>query len=331
MSTTDVIRTCEAGERLDRALQSLTSSPDGGAKELKSLLTDGGECTAAARRAAFDALVATSSAESAAVIHFFALSSAPHGLDLYGAARKLPTVALLTPELNASEAAEVASGAVEIEAVRRAAQREAAEAFAEADLGTVGELVRYCSEDEDIAAHVGALALELAEVGLDRGQITALVSAARSLCEATAKLPKGGGGDGSALGGRVADGAVDYQIPMATIHAWQTLEGELSVRDEGMAGFMDALEGAQESSLSAALDALEGELGATDGGLASSLASLSAAALRDDGFFDGLAGGLSGALGGGMGAPVDVADLRDIDADEEHEDGPLPGTKSFGC
>ena len=67
LSAVDVVRKLEAGEQLNRALRKVIS--DGGAESLLSLVLDRTEeCTTAARSAAFDALMATGSAESVAAL-----------------------------------------------------------------------------------------------------------------------------------------------------------------------------------------------------------------------------------------------------------------------
>ena len=74
------------------------------------------------------------------------------------------------------------------------------DALQEADLATVGDLVRYCSDgasdsDEDLEQHVSALALET--LGLvERATLRQLVGEARALCHATARLHGRGQGDG---------------------------------------------------------------------------------------------------------------------------------------
>ena len=282
MAPADVLRTCDAGERLQRALQTVLAA-DSGAADLKALLTDGGECTPAARTAAFEALVATSSADAVAALHELSTDTS-HGLNLYAAARNLKSVALVPPQFNTSDTAA---------------------AFADADLESVGELIRYCSEDDDVAQHVGALALELADVGLDRQQIHDLVLAARALCAATSRLPDGGADQG-VLGG----------VGTATIHAWESLEGELGVGEGEL----------MSSSLSAALGAMSAEMakGAGGGG------GLAAAMM-------GLGGGGGGGLPDALRTMGEEVDLRDLDEANEAADvgqdapGPVPGTHSVGC
>ena len=166
-----MLRSSSEGPTLQRALATLTNSPDGGARALHEVLTDGGECTAAARKAAFDALMATASAEASTTLHMLA-SSATSGLDLYGAARTLATVSLLR-RCGAHDGAEVI------------------EALEEAGLASVGDVIHYCSEDLDVEEHLGALSLELAGA-IDRSTLRTLIAEARSLCDVTSRLPRHG-------------------------------------------------------------------------------------------------------------------------------------------
>ena len=183
LSAVDVVRKLEAGEQLNRALRKVIS--DGGAESLLSLVLDRTEeCTTAARSAAFDALMATGSAESVAALFEVASHAAEQkvaaGFDLYRAARQLSMAALLRHCGSSSE--------------------EQLDALQEADLATVGDLVRYCSDgasdsDEDLEQHVSALALET--LGLvERATLRQLVGEARALCHATARLHGRGQGDG---------------------------------------------------------------------------------------------------------------------------------------
>ena len=171
LAPAEVLRGAEAGERLQRALQSVCEADDGGAAALRAMLTDGGEITPDARAAAFDALVAMGSAISvAALLELTALGAC--GLDISGATRRLPLAALMRHcGLGEASPAQLA-------------------AFEEADLGSVGDLVRYCADGADgadVGGHVMALELELGGA-VGRQGLRALVAEARALCAATSRL-----------------------------------------------------------------------------------------------------------------------------------------------
>ena len=207
LSLLDVLRSAEPGERMQRALQGVCGAPDGGAAALRTLLTDGGECTEPARLAAFDALMSSGSGASVGTLHELAAAGGK-GLDLYRAARLLHIGALLRHCRTATSDSEGAQGngaaqrdenLAELDEAQHAEappldEDEAAklEALSEAGLACVGDLVRYCSDDEDLEQHVAALSLELLGA-LDRPTIRKLVTEGRALCEATALLPSGGG------------------------------------------------------------------------------------------------------------------------------------------
>ena len=207
LSLLDVLRSAEPGERMQRALQGVCGAPDGGAAALRTLLTDGGECTEPARLAAFDALMSSGSGASVGTLHELAAAGGK-GLDLYRAARLLHIGALLRHCRTATSDSEGTQGngaaqrdenLAELDEAQHAEappldEDEAAklEALSEAGLACVGDLVRYCSDDEDLEQHVAALSLELLGA-LDRPTIRKLVTEGRALCEATALLPSGGG------------------------------------------------------------------------------------------------------------------------------------------
>ena len=145
-------------------------------------------CTPAAKEIAFAELMKLAAAESVAAL--FELARFPPtdvSLDVYSAARHLPMAALLS------------HCGIEGDDAR--------EAVEDADLFTVGDLVRYCRDalefqgdggelaaaaaagavDPNFEQHVGALALETGGV-LGRPALRSLLTEARKLCAATAAL-----------------------------------------------------------------------------------------------------------------------------------------------
>jgi hypothetical protein len=188
VSAVDVLRSASDARRIEGALTQITSSGDA-ADKLLSLFVGGGEgISAAALQASFGALMDMASAESIAALYELSRVAggrghSAHGLDIYGAARRLPIAALLQH--------------------CHCCSKEQCEAMEEAGLTSIGDLIRYCTDDADGAAalvvddtpdsdvehHVGALALETCGA-FGRPALRALVAEARALCAATGALAR---------------------------------------------------------------------------------------------------------------------------------------------
>lgn len=212
LTPADVIRSCEAGERLNRAISSLLEQGRTAASgALRAILTDDDDekpCTTAARSAVFSALMTIANADAVAVLRELASRGAP-GLDVYRAARKLPTGALLHA----------------IDQLGAPADADVLEALEDADLASVGDVIRYCSDGAD-AENIGAMALELGGT-LNRETIGLLVEEARSLCEATSKLPTASAADAQCPGGDGGAAVVPAPAPSDLDNSSSGLEGAL--------------------------------------------------------------------------------------------------------
>lgn len=191
LSALDILRSADDERRIEGALKQILAASDG-TEQLLSIFIDGTQqMPPLARKAAFDALMATESAEAVAALLELGRVATESGaasddLDLYRAARRLPMTALLR-HCNCDG-------------------DEAREAMEEAGLTTVGDLIRYCcsdndaaaavageaaagAADDDIARHVGALGLETGGI-LGKPALRTLILSSQALVAATAALPK---------------------------------------------------------------------------------------------------------------------------------------------
>ena len=199
MAVMDVLRAADNERVIQAALGKIAAQEDGATQLLSLVLGNAGDCTTPARAAAFASLISMTgdsasnrtSGDGAAdqdmveIVLQIARSGEDtvSGLDLYGASRRMPIVALLRHCGCAGEAQ--------------------AEAMEDAGFATVGDLIRYCdggespSATQDVAAdesHCRALMLETAGTFTMSLMLT-LLREARALLLATARLPAAGAQD----------------------------------------------------------------------------------------------------------------------------------------
>lgn len=182
MRLVDVLRGADNERIIQGALGKIKAQEaDGGCDMLLSLLLGHhGDCTAPAREASLAVLAAAASEHVvAAILELARGNGTADGLDLYGATRRLPIISLLRH--------------------CQCYKAEQAEAMDDADLATVGDLIRYIEDGADDAhdeaaneVHCRALMLETGGAFSLTAMMT-LVREARALVAATARLPAGAG------------------------------------------------------------------------------------------------------------------------------------------
>ena len=216
-------------------------------------------------------------------------------LDLSGAARRLSTVALL-------QRCDIPTGG------------EVIEALDEADLATVGDVIRYCCDGTDDESHIGAMSLELTGC-LDRATLRRLLSEARALIDVTSKLPRLAAGADGGDDNLVDIDDVEPPAPPAPDTSVAALQAMTRGLQEDAAALVAGMGRANDSHSTA--EALPESM---SGSLQAMMAEMTAPAN---------AGATAG--GGAIAAMMHELQGGASHAISEPEPGERPGTHSIGC